>query len=184
MTFSKHDYLVTDVDISVCKSLVARFHYSGRGSHTGTIKHGLIRKSDWDIVGCAWWLPPTKHAAMSVWDNWRAVLGLHRLVVHPDVPTNGASFLIGRSIRLIKQYHPRWEYLLTYADSGEGHDGTIYKATNWDYLGRTRGEQLWVDSDGKYISRKSTRGRTVQEMKDLGYHDAGIRIKHRYGMKL
>ena len=61
------------------------------------------------LLGVAQWLPPTRVAAESVnKENWQRVLSLTRLAVHPLVPTNGASFLLGRSIRIIRNersYH-------------------------------------------------------------------------------
>lgn len=117
-------------------------------------------------------------------DNWRGVLSLHRLVVHPTVPTNGASFLISQSIRLVRQ-DKRWECLVTYADQGRGHTGAIYKATNWEYVGVTAKHAQWVDpTTGRYVAKLSTRTRTKKEMEELGYEVIGRFAKHKYRMVL
>lgn len=177
------DYSVAPCTIDEAMPLVVRYHYTGGASKTATVLHGLYG-SGGRLVGVAWWIPPTKHAANAAYpENWRRVLALHRLVVEPGQPTNAASFLIGRSIRLIKA-EGKWEYLLTYADIGEGHTGAIYKATNWEYLGETAPEAQWVTPDGRHVSRKAGgKTRTKQQMEDLGYTMIGRRSKHRFGRK-
>jgi hypothetical protein len=88
-------------------------------------------------LGVAWWMPPTRAAAEANWEgDFREVLSLSRLVIVPDVPKNAASFLIGKSIHLIRK-DGRFCCLLTYADTSQGHDGGIYRATNWEYMGLT-----------------------------------------------
>lgn len=65
---------------------------------------------------------------------------------------NAASFLLGRSMRLIDR--ARWPVLLTYADTAHGHTGAIYLATNWECLGETKAGDTWVDPDGRQVGRK------------------------------
>lgn len=186
MGFDKAKYRVETIPLAECQEMVARFHYSGGGSNTAVFRHGLFRLGLPKPVGCAWWIPPTKNAAKATWpSNWRAVLALHRLVVAPYVPTNGASYLIGRSIRLIRQDR-RWECLVTYADESQGHAGTIYQATNWEYCGVTSSEAQWVDPEtGRFVARKAgPRTRTKAEMEELGYKMIGRFKKHKYRMVL
>lgn len=135
-------------------------------------------------MGIALWLPPTKVAAESVnKGNWQRVLALTRLAVHPDVATNGASFLMGASIRLIRQAG-EWRSLVTYADHFMGHTGAIYKATNWTFVGDMKGSPRWEDSDGRQVARKATVSRTDQQMRDLGYINVGTFGKRKFVMHL
>lgn len=179
---SKHDYTVKPVAFTPARTFVCKYHYSKSAANTATVIHGLFHKDE--LVGVALWMPPTKGCAQSVaGDDWKQVLSLSRLAIHPDVPTNGASFLIGRSIRLIKQ-EGRWKHLVTYADTGEGHEGTIYKATNWTYVGCTAPYPRWVNSEGKHVARKATKSRTFEDMESLGYKIVGRYRKHKYVMHL
>lgn len=111
------------------------------------------------------------------------VLALSRLAVAPSVPKNGASFLIGRSIRLIRR-DPRWHTLLTYADTAQGHTGAIYRATNWTYLGITAPGRRWVSHDGRKVAGKSTRNRTKAEMLALGHRQLPPSVKHKFVLRL
>lgn len=96
------------------------------------------------------------------------MLALSRLAVAPDVPTNGASFLLGRAMRMLDR--DRWPTLLTYADTAEGHTGAIYRATGWVCLGPVPAGDVWVGPDGRQMGRK--RGGhtlTVDQMRAAGY---------------
>lgn len=143
------------------------WHYSRSAPNTATYCHGLV-KDDWTHVGAALWIPPTKNAAKSVADDWRGVLCLSRLVIAPECPKNAASFLLGRSMRMIDR--KRWPVLLTYADTNQGHTGAIYKATNWLSLGETAAGDTWVNERGEQRGRKRG-GKTLRahEMRELGF---------------
>jgi hypothetical protein len=62
---------------------------------------------------------------------------LARLYLLDEVPKNGETWLIARSVRWIKQHHREVRYLVSYADPTAGHRGTIYQAANWKADGRT-----------------------------------------------
>ena len=176
------DYLVRDIPLVQAQKMVREYHYSRGGANTATFRHGLFHKDyPEELLGVAWWIPPTKSAALATHpSNWQGVLALSRLVVVPKVPKNGASYLLGQSERMIRK-HPRWECLVTYADTWQGHTGAIYKATNWTYIGETSPESVWVDSTGRMVARKAgPKTRTQAEMLALGYTKVGRFSKHKY----
>lgn len=176
------DYTVRLIPHAEGRELVARLHYAGGTSNTGVAVHGLFRRDrPDDCLGVAMWLPPTKGAAIATFPtgDWRRVLSLSRLVIDPVVPTNGASYLLARSRRLVAALHA-WDCLVTYADTGEGHTGAIYRADNWEYVGVTRPEYRWVDSAGRMTARLSTHSRTRDEMLALGCHREGPYVKHKF----
>lgn len=180
--FDAAEWRVGPVNAKHARFIIESLHYAKGASTTGVYIHGLFR--DDVCYGVAWWMPPTKNTAITVNpDHWRRVLTLSRLAIHPDVPTNGASFLLGRSIRLIKQ-DGVWRSLVTYADTSQGHTGAIYKATNWQYVGMTKEIPRWVDADGKQVSKLSTKSRTTAQMLALGYVHDGNHAKHKFVIHL
>lgn len=181
----KQDWFVTDVPLATCQRLVGDLHYSGGGSNTGTFCHGLMRFDAPMLVrGIAWWLPPTKPAAVASWDgDWKGVLALSRLAIEPDVPANAASFLLSRSVKLIAR-DGRYRCLITYADEWQGHTGAIYKAANWEYMGLTKPEATFVDGEGRMVARKATKSRTRAEMVALGCREVGKFRRHKFRMIL
>ncbi len=171
------EWCVREVSLREAQAMVREYHYAAGGSNTRTASHGLYRIGDERLMGVAWWIPPTRHAAASVWPRPDEVLSLTRLVVHPEVPTNGASFLLSRSRKLLP---PRWRCLLTYADTLQGHTGAIYRADNWEYLGMTKPERVYV-LNGRMVARKAGgRTRTKAEMLALGCEERVSLGKHKY----
>jgi hypothetical protein len=180
----REEWMVVDAPLASAQEMVRREHYSGGGSNTAVAVHGLVRRDEpLSLRGIAWWLPPTRVAAESVHDDWKRVLSLTRLVVDPDVPTNGASFLMAASIRKITETG-NWSALVTYADESQGHIGAIYRATNWDYVGRTGPYPRWLDPFGRQVAPKATTNRTKAEMEALGHRKVGSFYKHKFVMVL
>lgn len=185
--FRGSDYEVRKIPHHVAKDFVERWHYSHGCSNTAVYCHGLYLRNPTGhggpgltLLGVAMWLPPTRVAAESVnRAEWKRVLSLTRLAIHPSIPTNGASFLMGRSIRIIRK-EGRFASLVTYADESQGHTGAIYRATNWDYVGRTGPYPRWLDQSGKQVAPKSTVNRTKAEMEALGHRKVGAFFKHKF----
>lgn len=149
----KSDWEVKTVELSVCQDLVSKHHYAKGGSNTATARHGLFRIGAAECLGVAWWIPPTKAAAMATFpENWQGVLCLSRLVVCPGVPKNACSFMLARSMRMIDRR--RWPCFVTYADEWQNHTGTIYRASNWTEVGRTKPEATFT-INGVMTSRKA-----------------------------
>lgn len=182
--FRKTDWSIRPCSLKEAQTLVASHHYAKGGSNTACYTHGLYHSLSGTLYGVAWWLPPTRVAAESVnRGHWKQVLSLTRLVILPEVPQNAASFLIAGSIRLIKQDR-RFVSLVTYADESQGHTGAIYRATNWEYVGRTGPYPKWLNTDGKQVAAKATTNRTKAQMLALGHTMVGRFHKHKFVMHL
>ena len=183
-----NEWMVDTCSLGQLRTLVAEEHYARGSSNTATFRHGLYRRKEWPFVlsGAAQWIPPTRGAAeatlrqLEMDADWRRVLALSRFVIAPDVPTNGASYLLGRSIRLVRQ-SGAWDVLVTYADERHGHKGTIYLATNWRYIGESVAD-AWT-LDGKQLTRKAgPRTRTREQMIGLGAVELDPMPKHKFAM--
>lgn len=169
-------------DLSQAVAMITAYHYAGGASNTATYLHGLFKRGEfWEsnCLGVAWWIPPTKSAALATNpDNWRGVMCLSRLVVCPGVPKNAATFLLARSRKLIDR--AAWPCLVTYADEMEGHTGGIYRADNWEYVGRTKPEARF-EIAGRMTARKAGgHTRTRAEMESLGAVLVGASCKHKF----
>ena len=188
MYLHKKDYLVKPIDLITAKRLVMKYHYAKSGSRIRVYTHGLFHKDnsffEENCLGVAWWLPPTSKSARVTYPegDFRKVLSLTRLVVHPKVPTNGASFLLSNSIKLIDKN--KWECLVTYADTWQEHSGAIYRATNWEYMGLTKiPTPIFVNDKGKMMGKK--RGKvnlTNKDMENMGFEYKGSFVKHKFRM--
>jgi hypothetical protein len=155
--FHAYDWDVLPIsNHGAAEHLIRTLHYSHSCPNTSTYRHGLYAVADGffaQLQGVALWIPPTKTAGQAIaGEDWQGVLSCSRLVVAPEVPKNGASFLLGRSMRLIDR--ERWPVLVTYADTNQGHTGAIYKATNWREDGPVPAGDVWETPGGQLVGRK------------------------------
>lgn len=178
----KGEFEVRPVDIWTARQLVEKHHYAKGASNTATYLHGLFpARAFWnlDCVGVAWWIPPTKGAALATYpDKWQGVLALSRLVIAPGVPKNACTFLLARSAKMIPTTD--WPCLVTYADQWRGHEGTIYKAANWEYLGLTGAEATYTKAGVMTARKAGGRTRTHAEMMEMGCEFQGRHAKHKF----
>lgn len=191
--FRANEWTVVPTNLKTANHLVETYHYAKGAAPNGVYLHGLFLRGWFECFGVAWWIPAIK-GTIDKWNpgGFTTTLTLHRLVVHPAVPTNGASFLLGRSIRLIQQAG-EYEMLVTYADTWRGHTGQIYKATNWQYRGLSEPMPVWSDQEG---IQRSTSSRLVgaggvrakspakNELIEQGWNHLGCYPKHIYTMGL
>ena len=96
-------------------------------------------------------------------DDPDKILELKRLVCIDDTPKNTESYFIGWTLRWL-QKNTDLEMIISYADKTYGHEGIVYKATNFDLVGQT--------IPGKVIMYEGKR-----------YHDKTIRTKHNGKLK-
>jgi hypothetical protein len=90
---------------------------------------------------------------------------MRRLCCIDDTPTNTESFFIGKTLQWIRQ-NTDVQVIISYSDLNQGHEGTIYKATNFVHLGETSPSKVLM-VDGKE------------------YHPRSMNNKHRpYGREL
>lgn len=68
-------------------------------------------------------------------DTEQKVLELRRLVLLDEAGRNSESRVIGYCLRYIKKYDADVSVIVSYADPYHNHTGTIYKASNFKYMG-------------------------------------------------
>lgn len=142
-------WTVHPIDHAAASALVTEAHYARGASRTAVACHGLFDPS-WRLVGAAMWMPPLPGAARTAVSCTTiapgGVLALSRLVVRGGAPANATGFLLGRSMAWVDR--GRWPCLLTFADLRLGHEGVVYKATNWEDLGLTASSSYWTARRG------------------------------------
>lgn len=91
------------------------------------------------------------------------VLELRRLVTLDTTPKNTESYFIGHTLRWLRR-NTDVKRIVSYADPNHGHEGIIYKATNFTHVGMT--------SPGRVIIYNGER-----------FHDRAIRTKYKGELK-
>ena len=107
------------------------------------------------------------------------VIELNRLCVNERAPKNAASFLVGRSLRELKDWA-----VVSYADGAMGHIGYIYQATNFLYCGaaKSHDKEYWIDGQWVHAKVLTNRGITAPSVyaKENNIPVKHPEPKHRY----
>lgn len=132
-------------------------------------------------------LPTSPRIIRSVVDERcaREVLELSRLALSESAGRNGASMLVGRSLRLI----PRPKIIVSYADAEVGHIGYVYQATNFLYCGQGPGTHYIRLKTGEMIHPRSITSTRVSSSPKTWARENGHEVvetsgKHRYAIIL
>ena len=172
---------VADVSTVEAVEFVSRWHYAGCGAGN-SINAGLY--CGMHLVGvAAFGVPISQDAAASVFGVAHAghVWDLSRFVLVDEAPRNTESWFLVRALRHLKSARPSAWAVTSFADSTEGHIGTIYQATNAMYGGMTGVATQYVDQDGRLRSDRSNGRRITRRVADQrGWTPIRREAKHRY----
>lgn len=99
------------------------------------------------------------------------VIELNRLVLNDGLPKNSTSYLVSQSLKQL----PKPKIVVSYADTGQGHVGYIYQATNFIYTGLSAKRTDW-----KIKGMEGLHGQTIADMSRGKENRAGY-MRERFG---
>lgn len=139
---------------------VRRWHYSGSAT-PGVLRYGWYDPED-QLIGVSIYNLGNHAMRQGVFgsEHYEHVIHHHRLALLPDAPKFSASQFIGACNRAIQRDPQIWA-IVTYADLDQGHNGTVYRATNALFTGiKTRGNLYFRTPAGDI--------KTVQSLSRVG----------------
>lgn len=152
------DWAVAPITKKQADAVISARHYSRKPSifwaGYGLIIDGMIE----GVVVYGQPSPPIQKHAFA--DRDFRLYELSRLVVQTE-QKNAASFLVGRSLRMLENPSA----VVSYADSAWGHVGSIYQATNWLYTGATKSHDHLYMVDGQRTHPMTLRDRGILDPK-------------------
>jgi len=89
-------------------------------------------------------------------ENRGVVIELNRLCINESAPKNSASFLVGNSLKQMKDW-----VVVSYADGAMGHIGYVYQATNFLYCGAVKAHDKEYFIDGRWVHAKVLTNRGI-----------------------
>ena len=87
------------------------------------------------------------------------------------------SEVLGMAIRLIKKDLPLVKIIVSYADQEQGHNGIIYQATNWYYLGEVKSPPIIEGKHNKSMGGSIGAARKILGREPIVYFP---KPKHKY----
>lgn len=123
----------------ICYDFVKNNHYTKMVGAGSNLCFGLYENKK--LIGVGLWREPNGRLTYKLFDvfncnyeNNKKILDLTRLVLIDETRKNTESYFLGWMIKYIKN-KLKIDYLITYADFNQGHNGIIYKASNWMSFG-------------------------------------------------
>lgn len=176
------DYEVKRIATKPAREYIKKNHYS-HGCHNGPSPcYGLFDGDN--LIGVLMFATPcSENVRASVFGpehkDW--VTELHRLHILDVTPKNAESYFIARCLKLLKKDKPEIKAVLSFSDRTEGHDGTIYKATNAYRVGSTGSATFFIDADGRLRHPRQNGVNITKSMAaERGWEPAKRAAKNRY----
>jgi hypothetical protein len=143
------DFTVKICDRKEIKSFIETWHYSK--SINGLKSNYCFKLMDKEtIIGAMIY---GQIGMANVWKKYAAnehdLIELRRLCCIDNTPKNTESYFIGFTLRWLKK-NTDIKKVISYADSNYNHNGVIYRASNFNYLGMTLGGRVIVYNNKKY----------------------------------
>jgi hypothetical protein len=158
--FSIGDLKVSDVSVKDAKEFLYEFHYaqygrSGKKSYAARLGNKIVAVAKFSTV-------VRKEVATCMNMNHASVL--ERFCINPAFQKkNVASHVLSRVAKMLHKDMPEIRCVVSFADTAQGHVGTIYKACGWKELGFTTKSYEYVGKSGNVLNKKTLYGRAVRE---------------------
>lgn len=81
--------------------------------------------------------------------------------------TNTESWFISKCMKALKKKYPKYDGVVTWADTKRNHNGTIYLASNFVYDGDSRKVKKYIGKNKKVIYERSSSQNSIMVGSDL-----------------
>jgi len=161
---------VKEVSRKDCEPFVIGIHYARRWPSI-SYSYGLFREEA--LVGIVTYgtpPSPTLRSGIAGSEHKHDILELNRLCLLNN-EKNEASFLVGKSLKML----PKGKIIVSFADTSQGHVGTVYQATNFLYCGLSAKRTDW-----KIKGKEHLHGQTIAD-EFRGVKNRSEAMRDKYG---
>lgn len=183
-SYNIHNYIVKKVNCETAKEYIIKNHYSHGCHNAPSPCYGLYDNGN--MIGCLMFATPcSENVRASIFgkDYKDNVIELHRLHILDVTPKNTESWFISKCVKLLLADRPQTWAIISFSDTTQGHEGTIYKATNFIRCGKTGTATFYLDKDGRlHHPRQNGVNISLEEAKKRGWEPVTRKSKNRYIM--
>lgn len=152
-----------------CAPYILGIHYAKRWP---SISHAFGLYRDGVMVGCVTYgtpPSPTLRNGVAGKENAPCLLELNRLCLRDNLK-NEASRLVASSIKML----PKGKIIISFADTNQGHRGTVYQACNFTYHGLSAKRTDWMVKGKEHLH-----GQTIaDEFRGVKHRAQAMRDKY------
>jgi len=152
--FSFNDISLKQIETYDARVFLGAYHYlpatSKFGYHIGAYLDDKL------IAVCTFSSITRKQSAERLGMGSTSVRELSRYCIHPARhQKNFASWMLSRAVKLFKRDNHKVKVLISFADTTQGHTGTIYRASNWRFDGITKPSYHYISDKGHIVHKKT-----------------------------
>lgn len=154
------EIVVKVIPSKVAIPFVKTHHYSGRVVNTSKLHFGCFL--DGKLHGVMSYGSPMikkNMVGMVEGTGWNEMLELNRMAFDDYLPKNSESRCISISIKLIKKNAPQIKWIVSFSDSTQCGDGTIYRASGFVLTSIKRNTSLFQLPDGRVVNNLNMTGK-------------------------
>lgn len=140
------------IEPKVANSIIEKNHYSGTSVKGVKYHIGIFYSSD--LLGVAQYgfgIMPKKTAQWVKNTKQDEFLELNRLWLDDKLGFNSESYVIAKSLKMVKKLNPKLKWVISFADGMMNKNGTIYQASNFIYTGFRKDGGVWYTKDGERL---------------------------------
>lgn len=130
------EIIVKVIPSKIANEFVKKHHYSGKVVPNSKLHFGCFLDNRLHGV-MSYGASINKKGTINLVENtgWNEFIELNRMAFDDYLPKNSESRCIAISIRLIKKNAPHIKWIISFADSTQCGDGTIYRASGFNLVG-------------------------------------------------
>lgn len=151
IAISKRDIVMRKLDHKECSEFLHIHHYLGKHSRGG-INYGLYYNDN--LIAVIVFSNAIRMNSNNGF-NYKEVKEISRLCIdHKYNCKNLGSWFIAKAIKELKKSNENIKAIISFADSTYNHDGTIYKASNFN-IDRIVKPDYWYEKDGDRFHKRT-----------------------------
>jgi hypothetical protein len=157
---SAKNIIVKPIKAAVANKLVKQVHYSGRVVNNSTLHLGVYLNHKLEgAMSFGGSMKRREMIPLVTGTQWNGFLELNRMAFTDKLPRNSESRALAIAFRLIRQHYPHIEWVVSFADSTQCGDGTIYRAAGFHLLAIKKNNSLYRLPDGRVVNNLNMTGK-------------------------
>ena len=143
---SAKDIVIKPINSRTANAKCKQVHYSGKVVPNSQLHFGVFLNGK--LEGVMQFGPPiNKKGTINLVDDtkFNEFIELNRMAFSDILPRFSESRAIGITFRLIKKKYPQIKWIISFSDSTQCGDGTIYRASGFDLVEIRKSEALRVN---------------------------------------
>ena len=163
------EIVVKVIPSKIAVPFIRAHHYSGKVVNNSCLHFGAFL--DGQLHGVLSYGPSldkSKMIGLVEGTGWNEFLELNRMAFDEYLPRNSESYVIGKTLRMIKKNAPQIKWVVSFADGCSCGDGTIYRASNFVLTGIKENFNLCQLPNGEKVHKMTLESRPTAPREELG----------------